>query len=878
MDRSKLIKKLIGELLPPGAYARLAEEEAEKLAAKKASEWKQGEPYRTIAEPKITDINPQFRDTYIENLKREAAAKPTPENQQRLQTAIDDLLPKLESAPKSPEEIAAMRRLEEFAPELGPKPKVLTREQMREKRELDKIIEEINADKGPAEKTKLMDPSSKTTTKILPVLGLTGAGALASSFSPDEAEAGVKGSLVPRKQLADKFKKTINGWVSGGRTSERDILSNILDEDQTGLVRKEMLRRLSKEGKIRFNPEFNEHSVRLYRGDNEDFFNKGLYKTQSTSWTPDISVADSFKHAIEDSSGNISGNIYQVDLPVSKIGAYLNSLPGNRGFRSEKEVIVKPFEGKVEKKSTFDDDDPSNLLELINKRITQKTPISDLTKPTYGTRPDAEEKKDLAKNYAQLTNQGYKFLNKNIPYITPGLSNEDVLAFIQKTGSSTNLLENLANLPYSEAGFLSPEHKVFLKEKASEIENPTDFILNKIVNKKQFDEPFKKSIQKQDFMNQIESLYYSGAINRDERKLLKDKIIIEFRDKEFGDTKALIDTYKTYLENFKNEESSTVEALVKYTNLKDYLHGMHMDTKITTDEYHALEDILDEHFDKFSEKHRSLSPNFSPELMGIAGAGALASSSSAEAADTSTVSQSNPEYTSSTTSSKLKEAASEQQEKSKLLSALEGYGTAARSGVSSATLGLSEPVVSGLNAAVGSLVSAGFDAENALDFIKKAADPERLKKEYQSDVEYRKKMQEEHPIADIGGSLAGAFSPVGPAAKLAGAIGKGTAKAGEALYKAGTLKKLGGVVGAPAARSIMKTGLAAGEGAAFIPAVSLPEQKIKEASGFSESSESSVFPELNEPSAFDEAESGAKIQGGVKGGFELAKFLKRFRR
>jgi hypothetical protein len=260
------------------------------------------------------------------------------------------------------------------------------------------------------------------------------------------------------------------------------------------------------------------------------------------------------------------------------------------------------------------------------------------------------------------------------------------------------------------------------------------------------------------------------------------------------------------------------------------------------------------------------------------GAGMLANSPSAHADEGPTVSQSNPEHSSSSTSNTVRKAAAEEQRKSNLLNALETYGTAARSGVSSAFLGTSEPVVSGLSAAVGSLISAGFDAEDALDFVKKATSPERFKKEYESDVEYRKRMQKEHPIADISGSLAGAFSPVGPAAKIAGLIGKGTAKAGEALYKAGALKKLSGAVGAPAARAITKTGLAAGEGAAFIPAVSFPEQKIKELAGFSEPSEHSVFDELNEPSTLEEAESGAKIQGGVKSGVELAKLLKRLRR
>ena len=712
----------LAKILPPGMYAKLFEKELAEKAAQEAAAWKPGELYRTVSEPKITDINPEFRDTYIENLKREAAAKPTPENQQRLQTAIDDLLPKLESAPKSPEELAAARRLEEFASES--KPKVLTREQMGQKRELDKIIEEINADKSSAEKTKLMEPSSEASTKILPVLGLTGAAALASSLDPDEAEAGVKGSLAPRKELADKFKKTINNWVIGGTNDQRNILSNMLDEDQTGLVRKEMLRRLSKEGKIQFNPEFNEHSIRLYRGDNEDFFNKGLYKTQSTSWTPDLGVANFFREG--------AGNTYQTDLPISKIGAYLNSLPGERAFRKEKEVIVKPFEGKVEKKSIFDDDDnsASNLLELINKRINQETPISDLTEKTYGIRSDVAKKKELAKDYAKLTNQGHKFLNKNIPNITKDLSNEDVLNFIQKTGFSTNLLENLANLPYHQSDYLSPEHKAFLKEKASEIQTPSDFILNNIAKKKQLDDPAQKNTEKMRLVNQIDNLYYSGVINKDEYKSLQNKTITEFRGNEYGDLNDMVNTYKTYLENFKNEGTDKLEPYFRKQSLENYLENMYVDRVITKDEHDILKDVLNKHFNEFNKEEPS-SPYFSPELLGIAGAGALASSSSAEAADAIPISRSNPEYTSSATSKNVKQAAAEEQDKSNVIKSLEGLGVYGRSLFDSGTLGISDVGVSSVAGLLNALATSNEQAPFS----------ERFKRGYAEDKAYYEKIK-----------------------------------------------------------------------------------------------------------------------------------------
>lgn len=101
--------------------------------------------------------------------------------------------------------------------------------------------------------------------------------------------------------------------------------------------------------------------------------------------------------------------------------------------------------------------------------------------------------------------------------------------------------------------------------------------------------------------------------------------------------------------------------------------------------------------------------------------------------------------------------------------------TGARSALEGATFGISEPAISGINAVVGNLISAGFNAEDVGDFFKKAASSEALKQEFQKDVERRKWLEEKLPEVALPAELAGAVaSPVGR-------IGKGVAALGSEL-------------------------------------------------------------------------------------------------
>jgi hypothetical protein len=722
------------------------------------------------------------------------------------------------------------------------------------------------AAKETSDKTPLLN--SNLAKKTATIAGTTGGGlAATSSLIPEDAEAGIKGSALPRKQLGEKYKNTLREWTEYAKNEARDALQNIFEEDPSGLAKKEMFRRLAKEGKISWNPELQEHQIRLYRGDRPEFLEERLYENAPLSWSPNPNVARKF-----------GTKVYQTDLPLSKASSFLNVLPGTREFREEKEVITKPFKNNVEYIQT---DSPS-LLGTINKRINQSIPISELAKKKYGTElwGLSPYEHDLRTAYMDAL-PGNPVADKFQAFAVPSstMSKDDLLTYFKKSVQTEDPLTITGNAIKKWGNTiesLPQEKKKFIADNLFPNQNAKDLFLQKLEDLGELVEdkfPTRLRLQKQSLSNGLNGLKTLGVISQEEKNFLLDELVNRHR------SQAAERFAKNA--NYKLPSSMSSDPKLKQ-KMFDLFERMLVESRnnleLTPTEYVAHRKQLHADFG-LKDLPNEVESKKAAAIGGAAiGAGALASSSSAHANEGPTVSQSNPEFSSNTRSNVVKDATSEEQEKSKLLKALEGYGTAARSAASSATLGVSEPVVSGLSAAVGTLISAGFDAKDALDFVKKATDPELFKKEYESDIEYRKQMQAEHPIADIGGSLVGAFSPVGPAATISRAIGKGTAKAGEALYKAGALKKLSNAVGAPAARAIMKTGLAAGEGAAFIPAVSLPEQKIKELAGLSEPSEHSVFDELNEPSTLEEAESGAAIQGGVKSGVELVKLLKRLRR
>lgn len=89
---------------------------------------------------------------------------------------------------------------------------------------------------------------------------------------------------------------------------------------------------------------------------------------------------------------------------------------------------------------------------------------------------------------------------------------------------------------------------------------------------------------------------------------------------------------------------------------------------------------------------------------------------------------------------------------------LEQFETAGRSALEGMTLGASEPVISGINAVVGNLIDAGFDAESIGDFAKQAVSSEAIKQQYQRDIARRKKLEAELPGTAMAGEIAGGLS------------------------------------------------------------------------------------------------------------------------
>jgi hypothetical protein len=81
--------------------------------------------------------------------------------------------------------------------------------------------------------------------------------------------------------------------------------------------------------------------------------------------------------------------------------------------------------------------------------------------------------------------------------------------------------------------------------------------------------------------------------------------------------------------------------------------------------------------------------------------------------------------------------------------------TAGRSALEGITLGASEPIVAGINAVVGNLIEAGFDAETIGDFAKQAFSTEAIKQEYSKDIARRKGLEAKMPEVALPAEIAG---------------------------------------------------------------------------------------------------------------------------
>lgn len=184
----------------------------------------------------------------------------------------------------------------------------------------------------------------------------------------------------------------------------------------------------------------------------------------------------------------------------------------------------------------------------------------------------------------------------------------------------------------------------------------------------------------------------------------------------------------------------------------------------------------------------------------------------------------------------------QEQAMAKSVPAAEQIETGVRSALESATLGASEPAISGVNAVIGNLIDSGFDAEGLKDFLSKSIDTARIEKEYQKDILRRRELEVKAPVANIAGTVAGALLPVGPAA----ALGRGVSAAVKGASQAAGATKLG---------AIGRAGQAVVSGAAQAAAPTLIEQNILEASEF-------IKPE-EKIGGGEAALFGAKLGGGI---------------
>lgn len=105
--------------------------------------------------------------------------------------------------------------------------------------------------------------------------------------------------------------------------------------------------------------------------------------------------------------------------------------------------------------------------------------------------------------------------------------------------------------------------------------------------------------------------------------------------------------------------------------------------------------------------------------------------------------------------------------------------TAARSAFEGATFGISEPVISGVNAVIGNAISAGFDSESLKDFLSKSVDSARIQEEFKRDVERRRKLEQELPGIAAAGEIAGGVASLALPVGAIGTIGKGVTAVGK---------------------------------------------------------------------------------------------------
>lgn len=121
---------------------------------------------------------------------------------------------------------------------------------------------------------------------------------------------------------------------------------------------------------------------------------------------------------------------------------------------------------------------------------------------------------------------------------------------------------------------------------------------------------------------------------------------------------------------------------------------------------------------------------------------------------------------------------------------LETATTAGRSYLEGMTLGLSEPVISGVNAGLGTLSDYALGFNDDKDFLGK------LKSNYRSDVDDRRRMKAENPYTDLGGQLTGGILPA------VASLGSSAAASAPSALRATRMLDVGGAVAKGATAAI----------------------------------------------------------------------------
>lgn len=184
--------------------------------------------------------------------------------------------------------------------------------------------------------------------------------------------------------------------------------------------------------------------------------------------------------------------------------------------------------------------------------------------------------------------------------------------------------------------------------------------------------------------------------------------------------------------------------------------------------------------------------------------------------------------------------------------------TGARSALEGITGGASEPVISTINAMVGGLIDAGFDAESATDFVKRAVQSVspgaegQLKKAYEADVARRRQLEAAAPEvalpAEIGGAVLGGLAMPLAAPAQAGVAAKALTAIPRAAEAAGALaaQAVPKVLGAPVQAAV--------RGAAAAGSAEALKQAVQEPTGVIEPGQT----DIGGAAAF-----GAKLGGGL---------------